>query len=321
MASLPGTILAQACGVTAVLFRDGVEADAQPAPLALADNTALALSLDAGQDGGTVWGASVDIVGGFDGPTTTGIAAAGRRGYRAGRRWLIRDVPLQPGVNNIEVVATTLTGATLARRLSIARDDTQAPLVQLLVDTPPKHAPAGVQLRLSLRQGAQATRLRVDYDGDGTFELDTIDLDQPLRHVYQQPGAYRALARVDYADPPANTVDARAHVLVRHVGETRAALCAAFEHMRARLVARDVPGALLALQPRMHDAYRAMWQGLGTNLPGAARALGFIADGVLGNEFAELTIARPIPGQAGQLQGFPVQLDLGADGVWRIGSM
>ncbi len=230
-------------------------------------------------------------------------------------------MPLQPGANLIKVVATTVTGATLSRTLSIVRDDAQAPLVQLLVGTPPKHAPAGVQLRLRLLDGVEATRLRLDYDGDGLFELDTTDLDQRLRHVYNQPGLYRAWARVDLAELPATTVDARAWVLVRHVGETRAALCAAYEHMRTRLAARDIAGALLALHPRLHAAYRSAWNGLGTNLPNVANALGFVADGVVSNDFAELVIARPVPGQPGQYQGFRVQFDTGPDGVWRIGSM
>jgi hypothetical protein len=304
-----------------VLFRDGVEAGGQPAPAVLNDNAPLTLSLDTGQDGAMVSARHVDISGSFDGPPSTGIASLNVAGYRAGKRWLIPSVPLQSGANMIEVAATTVDGKRLSRRLTIVRDDNLAPSVRLVVHAAPKHAPAGVRFRLDLREGISVTRVRLDYEGDGAFELDSAQAEVDLSHTYALPGVYRARARVDIAGPPPTEIDTDATVLVRHVGETRASLCAAFEFMRRKLVARDIDGALAALQPRLHAPFRELWTSLGSNLPNVANQLGFIADGSVSNDFAELVVARPRVGQVGQHSGFRVHFDLSPDGVWRIGSM
>ena len=91
--------------------------------------------------------------------------------------------------------------------------------------------------------------------------------------------------------------------------------------MRSSLQASNIPEALKALHPSLHPRFQTLWDALGGSLPTVAGSLGEIADGMLATGYAELSVARPVEGQPGQLTAFGIRFDQGADGVWRIGEM
>jgi hypothetical protein len=316
---------AEVCGIGEITFRDGFEANAIPAPVVFADNAPLTLALDAGQNGSTVVGPTTTLSGTYSGPPGTGISARDRPAVRAGNAWFIRNLPLDVGANAITVTATTLAGATATQNLSITRDDAPAATARLSVETPERFAPGSVRLRLDLASSLVVTRLRVDFNGDGTQDIDTTNTATPLVFNYALPGLYSATAIVDLQPgspgTPPNSFTRSTKVLVQNTLETREDVCAVFGAMRTRLVANDVPGALLALHPKLRPDFQTLWTSLGAGLPGVASQLGLIVDGTIGIGFAELLIARPVPGQPGEFYGYRVQFGRGRDGVWRISSM
>jgi hypothetical protein len=315
----------EVCGIGAITFRDGFEANSNPAPFVFAENAPLSLSLDSGQNGSTVVGPTTTLSGTISGPPGTGVAASNRPAQRAGDRWFIHNLPLDVGTNSVTVTATTLSGATTTQNVSITRDDAPSATARLTVETPERFAPAAVRLRLDLNSTLVVTRLRVDFDGDGTPEIDTTSTATPLLFTYPVPGLYTATATVDLAPgspgTPPNSFTRSAKVLVQNLLETRQDACAVFGRMRTRLAASDIPGALLTLHPRLRPEFQTLWTNLGASLPSIAAQLGLIVDGTIGPRFVEYLIARPVTGQPGEFLGYRVQFDQGADGVWRIGSM
>lgn len=308
------------------MFSDEFEADALSAPRVFEANTPLSLTIDAGYDSSTVAGPQASLSGTFDGPPATGVAALGRAARRVSNRWFVHNIPLAAGVNTIEVTATTLGGAIATRTLTIARDDTLAAAARLTVETPRPIAPDTVRFRLDLAAAPAVTRMRVDFDGNGTQDLDTSNTATPLIFKYPLPGLYTITAILDLAPAapgaPATTITRDAKVLVQNIAELREDVCAVFGAMRARLRANNVPSALLTLHPRLRPEFQTLWTNLGANLPSVAAQLGTIVDGTLSNDgFAELLIARPLAGQTAQHSGYRVQFLLGPDGVWRIDAM
>jgi hypothetical protein len=230
---------------------------------------------------------------------------------------------LQPGLNTFDVVATTLDGATEELVVAITRNDAATGLAVLGVQTPSRYAPSSSRLRLELPAGVTPTRLRMDFDGNGTVDLDTTVASTPLVFRYALPGLYAAQATIDRAtgEIPAQLI-VNAPILIQHPVETRLTLCSVFGAMRAGLAAEDVSTAALSLHPRLRDDFEPFWTSLGKGLPTVASQLGIIVDGTIGTEgFAEYVIARPVAGQPGEFRAYRVQFDLGDDGVWRIGSM
>jgi hypothetical protein len=314
------------CGIPEVMLRDGFEPDALPGPLFFPDNAPLSITLDPGQAGSTVAGPTTIVSGTFSGPPGTGISARGRPAVRVGNRWLIPNVPLNAGSDTITLTATTLAGATATQTLILTRDDSTAAQARLSVETPQRFAPGSSRLRLDLAPALVVERLRVDFDGNATVDLDTTNASTPLVSPYSQPGVYTATATIDLApgspSTPPNTLTRTVRVAIQNLAETREDLCSVFGRMRGRLAANDVPGALLTLHPRLRPTFQTLWTSIGTGLPGVASQLGTIVDGSIGSEgYAEYVIARPVVGQPGQFVGFRVQFDRGPDGVWRIGSM
>jgi hypothetical protein len=317
---------AEQCGIPEVRRRDDFEATALPPPLIFAETAGLSIVLDTGQAGSIVAGPTTVVAGTFSGPPGTGISARGRPAVRAGNRWLIPNVPLDAGNNTITVTATTLAGATTTQMLNLTRDDSGAAQARLSVETPLRFAPGAVRFRLDLAPTLAGERLRLDVDDDGSVDLDTTSLNAPLVFQYPLPGIYRATATIDLvpgsSGTPPTTLTRSVRVVIQNIAETREDLCSVFGYMRTRLAANDVPGALLAMHPRLRPTFQTLWTGIGAGLPAVASQLGTIVNGSIGTEgYAEYVIARPIVGQPGQFVGFRVQFDRGPDGVWRIGSM
>ncbi len=313
----------ETCGLVADTFHDGFEAGGLPPITPPNPQASLALTLDEGFDGRIVNARRLALSGTFDGPPTTGVGARDRPARLVGRRWLIPDVPLDPGPNAIRVAATTINGAKIERTLTIIRDDTLPPAPEWQATAAPGFAPIGARFTLSLPAEVRAQRLRIDFDGDGRDEVDTRQVESVFTTRFDVPGFYRARIIIDRVAGQAPTpITLTTPVLVEHLDEVRLSQCAAFGAMRGALIANDIPGALKALHPRLQADFTTLWNSLGTRLPTVATQLGTLASGTVSSDgFAEWLILRPDPGHTGEFMGYRVQFDRGNDGVWRIGSM
>ena len=89
--------------------------------------------------------------------------------------------------------------------------------------------------------------------------------------------------------------------------------------MLDRLRARDVDGALTAINGTLQDKYRDIFRALVSTNPDALNQLGTLMDGEVSENFTEFTLDRADP--SGDTAVYLISIGRGEDGVWRIESM
>jgi hypothetical protein len=323
------------CGVAPVgVHRSGFETGEvappayNPQPSLPSDATPLVLAVHFPTEGVEVGTPTIQVYGAFAGPPNTGVSVNEVPAIQGGTAFLGRSVALEPGFNEIEVRATTSTGATQSIVRTVNYNPDLAPDVQLSSAHAGTYAPFSMRFTVGLRSGLanpEITRIRIDFNGDGTFDVDTTDPSERLSYRYQSPGLYVANAEVTLDDgnpvTPPVVVPAMHRVLGEDLDVTRATLCKAFETHRSNLAAQQYTAALQVFNADVRPDYQGFIEGLGTNGATVASGLGEIVDGAIGQEFAELKLARPIAGQPGRFHGFPLQFSRDSDGVWRISAL
>lgn len=299
-----------------------------PNPVLPSDATPLALSVTFPTDGITVGTAFIQVHGTFAGPPNTGVSVNGTAALQAGTNFLGRGVLLEPGTNTLTVEVTSPSGVVQSVTRTVNFNASVAPDVELKSAHSGDYAPFSLRFTTPVRAGATNTtieRVRIDYDGNATFDLDTTNSATRLTHRYQNPGLYVATAEVTLNDGDALTppvvVTASHRVMSEDLDVTRASLCKTFETFRARLAALQYTSALDVFNAEVRPRYQGFIEGLGANGGVVATGIGEIATGNIGQEGAELLLARPISGQPGKFHSFPLQFTRDSDGVWRISAL
>jgi len=319
---------AQQCGTyNGPIFRDGfgppdVSFVEEPAVTLPPENAALALTITAPDEGAVVGTQSVQVYGTYAGPPAAGVAI-NRAGAVQTANQFVGLVVLEPGSNTITVKLTKLTGETETQTRTITYDPNLQPEVELQAQIQGEHAPIRPTFTLKHKpdHGLVITQLKVDFDGDGSFEIDTPNGAAPLKYTYAVPGFFTASAIVtlddgDTGTPPLVRTSTRKMAIVP-LPLTRQTVCYVFHRMKEKLTANDIPGALKSL----NADYRAEWQSefeQVVDLPTVGANLGVVVDGTLGIRLSELEFEQQTTyGRATK----SVTVERASDGVWRITSM
>jgi len=237
------------------------------------------------------------------------------------RRSQLPDPPA--GANTITIKLTALNGETETITRTVTYDPNLQPEVELQAQIQGEHAP--IKPTFTIRQnpalGLVITNLKVDYNDDGSFEIDTPNGATALKYVYAIPGFYtvNAIITLDDGDtgtPPLVRTSTRKIAIVP-LPLTRQTTCYVFYRMKGKLTGNDIPGALKSLNPD----YRAEWQSefeQVVDLPTVGSNLGAVVDGTLGIRLSELKFEQDTTfGRATK----SVTMERASDGVWRITSM
>jgi hypothetical protein len=167
--------------------------------------------------------------------------------------------------------------------------------------------------------------VQVDYQGDGSFEVDSTNPAVLLSHAFDAPGVYLANARVSFDDGDPLTAlvvrEAKYRIHMQSLAYARQTLCGLYYGMKQRLIANQIPLALNTLGPRIKPRFQTLWTSLGTNLPTVAARLGQMTIGQISDVSAEFIVSIPNPAVPGEFFGYPVLFTRGTDGVWRIYGM
>ncbi|PZQ10473.1 MAG: hypothetical protein DI564_15915 [Rhodanobacter denitrificans] len=265
----------------------------------------------------TVNGRSVDVVGTFEGPVNTGITVNGVVAATANGRFLAVAVPVEPGANTLDVVATTMTGATATASVSVQASADPA-LIAIeandqvgQVGFGPFQAVYHMNLD-NLPSSVTVSNVRLDLNGDGIWEHEGATLDgAPNAYTFPHPGLYRARLDVNHGGFVADR-----YILVRDRIAQRSMLCDIYGYLRDRLAAQDLIGAADVFHPDRRTEYVALLSALGAQMPTFAQQLGTVVDGQFSGGMADLTLVRD---QSDETRtGYPLRLMQGSDGVWRI---
>ena len=318
------------CGFPVSLIRSGFESGEQAQFVALpAENTPLTINIIAPLNGDVIPIDRVQVYGSFTGPANTGIMVAGQLAWSNATQFSTRPIVLVPGANTLTVTAKTLDGGLLSATRNITITPSLGADVQLRANVTGAYAPESVTFALTTRfplLQTQITRVQVDYQGDGSFELDTPTPPQtPLQWNYDAPGVYLATARVSFDDGNPNTPlvvsEGKYRIQMQSLAYARQTLCGVYYQMKNRLIANQVPLALNTLGTRIKPRFQTLWTSLGATLPTVAANLGQIATGQISDVSAEFMMAIPDTANPGDFLGYPVLFTRGSDGVWRIYGM
>ena len=306
-------------------FEAGEQSDFVPLP---PENTPLSLMITSPTEGEVIPLDQVQVFGSLTGPSNTGVLVSSELAWSNATQFTIRPISLAPGANVITVVAKTLDGGTVTATRNVTATPSVGADVRLQASLTGGYAPQRVSFALSTRLPAaqtQVVRVQIDFQGDGSFELDTPSVQSPLQWNYDAPGAYLAAARVSFDDGNPNTPlvvrEARYRVQMQSLAYARQTLCGVYYLMKNRLIANQIPLALNTLGPRIKPKFQTLWTMLGANLPNVANQLGQIATGQISDVSAEFIMAIPDPALPGSFLGYPVLFTRGNDGVWRIYGM
>lgn len=319
---------AQQCGTyNGSLLKDGfgppdVSFVEEPAVTLPPESAALALTITAPDEGAVIGTRSVQVYGTYAGPPATGVAINRAAAVQTADQY-VGLVGLEPGSNTITVKLTKLTGETVTQTRTVTYDPNLQPEVELQAQIQGEHAP--IKPTFTIKQkpdlGLVITNLKVDFDGDGSFEIDTPNGAAVLKYEYRIPGFFTASAIVtlddgDTGTPPLVRTSARKMAIVP-LPLTRQTVCYIFYRMKSKLTENDIPGALKSL----NADYRAEWQSefeQVVDLPTVGANLGIVVDGTLGIRLSELEFDQETTyGRATK----SVTIERASDGVWRITSM
>jgi hypothetical protein len=319
------------CGYTLAVLKSGFENGEQPPTVVLpADTTPLTLTLDYPSNNLVVGSDTIQIFGSYTGPSNTGIVANGATLATNASNFASFPLTLSPGSNTITLTATTLDGTPQTITRTVVYDANQRPDVEFQSAAFADYAPARVGFTLNYRVPVGQTvltRVEIDYDGDGLFEVDAATPPARLEFAFGAGGFYTGTARLSFDDgnngTPLVIRSGSAKVLMQTMAFTRQTLCGVYYAMKHRLQPGQsgVVAALRTLTPELRIEFQPFWTDLAGNLSATANQLGEIVDGQISDTAAEFQVAIPDPALPGEFFGFPVFFRRAADGVWRISEM
>lgn len=171
----------------------------------------LNLSITSPSAGATITGSAVQVTGTVQGPPNTGVTVNGVVAALAGDRFYA-SVPLQTGSNALTVVAKTQDGFAAQQTVSVT--STGRALIEVGAPLPSGIAPLKVSFEVKASLGISISRIDADFDGNGSIDFTTTNLNAPVEFVYTQPGVYPA--RLIITDNQGNASTHIVHIVVQN---------------------------------------------------------------------------------------------------------
>lgn len=316
------------CGFPVSLLKSGFEAGEQPASVILpVENTPISVTIQAPISGTTVGIDAIQIYGTYIGPANTGISVNGVPALTNGSAFVSPRIPLEPGVNTLTIRYASTDAAPVTQARTVTYSAAALPSVVFAARSPGDYAPTTVPFVLATTlppNQTTVTRVEIDYNGDGIFEIDTATLPARLEYAYENPGLYAARARVSFDDgdmgTPLVVQEDTARVLIQSLAYTRQTLCGVYYAMKSRLQQSQIPLALNTQSPgEQRSEMLALWSSLASSntLVATANKLGQIITGQLSRNSAELVIGIPTANPA-EYKAFSMRFRRDENGVWRI---
>lgn len=263
----------------------------------------------------------IDVVGTFTGPANTGITVNGIIANTLNGQFVANNVPLSAGANSLNVVATTITGATADATVTVVQGGTPGPIsISFGGSGSNAFAPTSIPFNYSLSPlpaGAAVQSIELEY-GTGVDPWIGSDISSaPTSISYSVPGV--STLTLNVYDNQGNTYRAQRTVLIQDFVAKRSMLCDVYGYLKDRLKAKDAAGAANAYQSLIHDQYQNQFTAFDTAMPSVATQLGTITIGRISQGYVDMTLVRDNADQT--RSGFPLRMTQGSDGVWRISEM
>ena len=238
--------------------------------------------------------------------TINGIAAAVHGGTFAAL------VPLTPGTNRLQIVATTAAGIVASQDVPVTV--MTAPEAPLLLVTSPPSGVAPLTVSFTLLGAPGSATIQADFDGNGTIEFAGQNLAEQV-FIYAQPGLYLPVVSVTDAQGQRTIVPGVIQVFDR--AGLDALLQAKWTSLRDALRRGDIAQALTQISERSRSRYQQAFTVLTPDLPTVDTILTDVRFVRARGLEAIFEMSRT---DAGILKSFEVRFHVDADGFWRVRS-
>lgn len=299
--------------------RDAAGVFASSLPVSTRVVAAASLQADPGVDGSSVADDAISFGGTVVAPANAAVIVNGRLAPhdRAGR-FFVNGVPLAPGSNVVTLVVNSQDAAPVTQTITVTSTGVQP--FRAWLSEAEGLAPFAPTLTIANRGNAAFQRVEVDMQDDGSVDATLTSLPDGMGSVtlhYSLPGVYTVRVRV-VAAGGAIVFEAVLKARARAPSELAATVTGVYRSLVDRMLANDANGALGLFVGDAQARYADILGGLGAALPGVAAQLGTPIDGVVTDDWAELTLLRPTTGGD---RVFMLYLIRGGDGLWRMENM
>ena len=299
--------------------RDASGAVASALPVTMTVVAAATVQPDPGVDGGSVADDTMAFGGTVVAPANAAVVVGGRLApHDRNGRFFANDVALKPGANTVTIVVNSQDAAPVTRTITLTSTGTQP--FRVWLSSAEGLAPFTPTLTIANRGNVPFQRVEVDTEDDGTVDATLTSLPDGTASValhYPAPGIHTVRVRV-VATGGAVVFQTALKVRAVAPAELASKVAGVYSTLTDRMLANEPAGALAPFtgetQARQADVFGA----LGLSLPAVAAQLGTPVDGVLTDDWAELSLLRAtVEGD----RVFMLYLIRGGDGLWRVDGM
>ena len=221
-------------------------------------------------------------------------------------------VPLAPGVNRLQIVASTTAGVIASQEVPIVV--LTAPDLPFLLVASPQSGVAPLTVSFTVHGAPDSGTIQADFDGNGTIDLTGQRLAEQS-FTYSQPGLYLPAVSVIDAQGQRTTVSGIVQVFDR--AGLDALLQAKWSSLRDALRRGDIAQALTQISERSRSRYQQALMALAPDLPAIDTILTdvrFVRTRGLEAIFEMSRTDTGIP------KSFEVRFHVDTDGFWRVRS-
>jgi hypothetical protein len=276
---------------------------------------ALQLAITSPAVGTSIVSNRVRVTGTVQGPLNTGVVVNGVVALIYNGLFVADNVPLSVGTNTLTAVATTQSGQSVQTQVTVNSEAT--PLLLEVATSPTSGiVPLAVTFTYQFGSASSLQSLRLDFDGDGTFEFFTSDLTVPLQHTYTTPGLY--LARLQVTAQNGDVTEAQVAIVVQDAAVMDVLYTATWNGMNAALVAGNKATALSFLTVGAQEKYSPVFDVLLPHMSEIVASYSPLQRLSASGGVGEYAVIRTLDGQNHLFLIYFVQ---DAAGVWKLEAM
>jgi PKD repeat protein len=305
--------LASGINVFTLVARDSAGNQASVA-LRLIRASALSVAVTSIAPDATVSESVLQLSGTYAGPANIGITVNGMVALTFNGEFHVNNLPLQPGWNTLTVVATTPDGQTVTKTLRIYSD--RSSRIAATVEPQSGVAPLATRFVLASRLENPVQEIGVDFDGNGTVDFTTSDINAIITHSYTTPGLHRP--KITVTDSAGATYSQSLVVLVYDAAQMDVLFRGIWDGMNAALTAGDVATATRHLNKSATTKYKPVFEALLPHMPEIVGSYSPLNRVSISGDIGEYAINRSYQGQR---RIYLIYFLKDADGVWRLDAM
>lgn len=284
-------------------------------PLRLSLGAGISIKITSPTSGASAPSQQTIVKGTFQGPSNTGIAVNNVVAQTQGNTF-VANVPLALGGNTVTASAITLDGQAASDSIVVTVNQTSADPISFAASPQSGVAPLKTRFTVGNQTGLNIASIRIDFDGNGTFDFTSTDPNAPIEFFYLTPGTYTAHAEVTDSQNKTYTQDFA--IVVHDAASMDQMFTTIWNGMNDALKVGDIDKASSYLTYGAQKKYKPVFTALKPHFTEIVASYSPLTRLAVVGDVAEYVVQRPF--NAGQ-RVYLINFLKDANGVWRLGEM